>query len=74
MLTHPTTDRLREPPSSSPTSPARDTHCYPAGSIGMPGWLRSEQVAGFNRNRWLQSSECASNVLAASIKTCTGVP
>lgn len=27
----------------------------------MPGWLRSEQVAGFNRNRWLQSSECAVN-------------
>jgi membrane protein len=25
----------------------------------MPGWLRSEQVAGFNRNQWLQSSECA---------------
>ena len=25
----------------------------------MPGWLRSEQVAGFSRNRWLQSSEYA---------------
>jgi hypothetical protein len=25
----------------------------------MPGWLRSEQVAGFERNQWLQSSECA---------------
>ena len=25
----------------------------------MPGWLRSEQVAGFDRNRWLKSSECA---------------
>jgi hypothetical protein len=27
----------------------------------MPGLLRSEQVAGFNRNRWLQSSECATS-------------
>ena len=43
----------------TPTSPARDTRCYPAGIIGIPGWLRSEQVAGFDRNRWLQSSECA---------------
>ena len=25
----------------------------------MPGWLRSESAAGFDRNRWLQSSECA---------------
>jgi len=25
----------------------------------LPGWLRLESVAGFNRNRWLQSSECA---------------
>jgi hypothetical protein len=25
----------------------------------MPGWLRSEQMAGFDRNRWLQSSEYA---------------
>ena len=24
----------------------------------MPGWLGSEQVADFDRNRWLQSSEC----------------
>ena len=52
---------LTKPPSSSPTSSARDTHRYPAGIIGMPGWLRSEQVAGFDRNRWLQSSECAPN-------------
>ena len=27
----------------------------------MPGWLRSEQVADFDRNRWLQSSECAAS-------------
>ncbi|MDQ2762794.1 MAG: hypothetical protein M3Y22_04705, partial [Pseudomonadota bacterium] len=32
---------------------------YPAGIIGTPGWLRSEQMTGFDRNRWLQSSECA---------------
>jgi hypothetical protein len=32
----------------------------PAGIIGIPGGLRSEQVAGFDRNRRLQSSECAS--------------
>jgi hypothetical protein len=25
----------------------------------MPGWLRSEQVAGLRRNRWLASSESA---------------
>jgi len=25
----------------------------------MPGWLQSEQVAGFGRNRWLASSESA---------------
>jgi len=25
----------------------------------MPGWLRSEQMAGFDRNHWLQSSEYA---------------
>src|ERR1700740_2458867 len=25
----------------------------------MPGWLRSESVAGFGRNRWLASSESA---------------
>jgi hypothetical protein len=24
----------------------------------MPAWLRSEQMAAFDRNRWLQSSEC----------------
>ena len=53
---------LTKKTTSSPTSPARDTHCYPAGIIGMPGWLRSEQVAGFNRNRWLQSSECAATL------------
>ncbi|HEY0419117.1 MAG TPA: hypothetical protein VGC80_06325, partial [Acetobacteraceae bacterium] len=31
----------------------------PAGIIGMPGWFASEQVAGFDRNRWLVSSEYA---------------
>ena len=50
---------MTKPPTRSPTSPARDTRCYPAGIIGIPGWLRSEQVAGFDRNRWLESSECA---------------
>jgi 2-methylisocitrate lyase-like PEP mutase family enzyme len=28
-------------------------------SVGMPGWLQLEQVAGFDRNRWLNSSESA---------------
>ena len=36
---------LTKPPSSSPTSPARDTCRYPAGIIGMPGWFRSEAMA-----------------------------
>jgi hypothetical protein len=31
----------------------------PAGFVGITGWLPSEQVAGFNRNRWLLSSESA---------------
>ena len=50
---------LTKPPPSSPTASAHDTHRYPAGIIGIPSWLQSEQVAGFDRNRWLQSSECA---------------
>ena len=39
-------------PSANPTA-------TPAGIIGMPGWFASEQVAGFDRNRWLVSSEYA---------------
>ena len=54
---------LTTPSSRSPTAPARDTSCYPAGIIRMPGWLGSEQVAEFDRNRWLQSSECAGGAL-----------
>jgi hypothetical protein len=29
----------------------------------MPGWFASEQVAGFDRNRWLVSSEYAPPLL-----------
>ena len=29
----------------------------------MPGWLQSEQVAGFGRNRWLASSESAKGIV-----------
>ena len=37
----------------------------------MPGWLQSEQVAGFGRNRWLVSSECAIASLEAEIAVGT---
>ena len=43
-------------PSANPTA-------TPAGIIGMPGWFASEQVAGFDRNRWLVSSEYAGGAL-----------
>jgi hypothetical protein len=45
-------------PSANPTA-------TPAGIIGMPGWFASEQVAGFDRNRWLVSSEYASGAMHA---------
>jgi hypothetical protein len=35
------------------------TREHPAGIIGIPGRLRSESVAGLDRNRWPSSSECA---------------
>ena len=58
---------LTKRPFSSPNSSACDPHRYPAGIIGMPGWLRSEQRAGFDRNRWLQSSEYATVVIAGTL-------
>src|SRR5215213_8114435 len=59
---------LTKRPFSSPNSSACDPHRYPAGIIGMPGWLRSEQRAGFDRNRWLQSSECAIDLEAGHFR------
>jgi hypothetical protein len=41
-------------------NPSANHTATPAGIIGMPGWFASEQVAGFDRNRWLVSSEYAS--------------
>src|SRR4051794_34760281 len=40
-------------------NPSANHTATPAGIIGMPGWFASEQVAGFDRNRWLVSSEYA---------------
>jgi hypothetical protein len=40
-------------------NPSVNHTATPAGIIGMPGWFASEQVAGFDRNRWLVSSEYA---------------
>jgi hypothetical protein len=39
--------------------PPSDHTATRLASVGMPGWLRSEQVAGLDRNRWLTSSESA---------------
>jgi hypothetical protein len=46
-------------------NPSANHTATPAGIIGMPGWFASEQVAGFDRNRWLVSSEYAIFVLTA---------
>jgi hypothetical protein len=39
--------------------PPSDHTATRLASVGMPGWLQSEQVAGLRRNRWLASSESA---------------
>ena len=47
-------------------NPSANHTATPAGIIGMPGWFASEQVAGFDRNRWLVSSEYAVPVWAVT--------
>ena len=49
--------------TAPPFTPLAVRSATPAGFVGITGWLPSEQVAGFNRNRWLFSSESASKAL-----------
>jgi hypothetical protein len=48
-------------------NPSANHTATPAGIIGMPGWFASEQVAGFDRNRWLVSSEYAYKKAATTL-------
>jgi hypothetical protein len=41
----PTRPDLTSPPNTA-NQPARDTHLQMAEIIGIPGWLRSEKMAG----------------------------
>ena len=50
-------------------NPSANHTATPAGIIGMPGWFASEQAAGFDRNRWLVSSEYAGcRILAGQLR------
>src|SRR4051794_22491085 len=48
-------------------NPSANHTATPAGIIGMPGWFASEQAAGFDRNRWLVSSEYAACPIAHEV-------
>ena len=49
--------------TAPPFAPLAVRSAIPAGFVGITGWLPLEQVAGFNRNCWLFSSESASKAL-----------
>jgi IstB-like ATP binding protein len=51
---------LTRPPAPEPNVAVLRTTSLPRlASVGITGWLASESVAGFDRNRWLASSESA---------------
>jgi hypothetical protein len=52
-------------------NPSANHSATPAGIIGMSGWFASEPVAGFDRNRWLVSSEYALLALTPTLPTIT---
>jgi hypothetical protein len=56
----PRTSNLTRSQQTDSFHPLTACSTTPAGFVGITGWLPSEQVAGFNRNRRLLSSESAS--------------